>query len=1269
MLLRQKDRISGIGVRPRAGPGCTASSGEKDAGLPLRYEVESRLGAGRTGVVYLVRDRAKGGARLVLKKLRAGPGGGQGCERLKREFLALSQIHHPNIVGAYDFGIVPGTGEAYFTQDWVRGENILEAARRADVGKVCVWASQVCLALHFLHGQRMVHGDIKPQHILVDESPERIEESVKLIDLGMGRFPGDEAALLAGGTLPYMAPEVADGRPADHRADAFSFGVVLFQILALKYLNGVGDFEISKLGRRLDRMVAAGMPEALRPLLKRMMARSPAERCQDVREAYEVLAGLSGRLQPAPVAARLCVSPAGHPGLIDRMDLLSTFQKLLDGLKGGKAERHCLILSGEAGSGKSRVVEEFRARTQLAGISCAQTRFELAASETYRPFREAIRILCLDNGLPCEDRAEAQDAPIDGLSDVDVLGDFLEGEANVHRKWQALASSLISACSGRLAVLIFEDLHLAAPEELGLWGYLVRALSDQPILLCATYREGGAVAKAVASLAGELSCQELATELQVEHLTDRDACVFVERYLGLREFDSNAALALHKRSGGNPLYLRQIIADVLDRPTSGGPDEFDLPSVIRDAAVPASLRSVIQGRFSLLEGPERDCLAAMAVLNRPVSFGELCEVAHARPQAVKGGFSGLVARGIVRPSASNPERFEFEHSEHTDVAYEDVGPETRREMHRRAAETLETELRSGDTSLTEEVADHYLKAGVDDKAATYCLAAAREAKRSCVYERASRYYAEALKRIGTGTEAYLEAGEEYATVCEYLNRYETVAEWCQRLLRYPISGRFRGSILIKLGAACYELRDFGGAAAAFAEADQLLRSSPETLEFFRLRLRLLSDKTREGHYEEALRGLLRLDRKRVAMGPYWRGRLYKAIARTYQYMPQLQLSRTWYERSLAEYERAEHWLDAGQIRMCLGHVAYLQDRYSDALSQYEAALAQLQPFGLNQEIGLTLHSLGNVAHVLANLDQSARYYREAQPVLQKYGRISQRVAVQNSLAFTQLHLGQFDLARQSIEEAIRLQGEVCNQRAFHLRACQAAIALTAGDAETADQAIGHLASLQGNAFFNRPCEMRLCHLRGWRELAFGSKEHASGLLRRYLAVANELNLRTDICEASLALAQSLGDEADESLQLCQNALDMARETGHGIWELEALFALGRVHYRRADLQRTLQLLLKCVEGCRWSGMKDLRWRALALLAGTHERAGNARYAATYDKECLDILQEIKSQFGSESEWEAFLSVSDREWHYGQVARRVRARMTLTQRKAVYASVS
>jgi hypothetical protein len=86
-------------------------------------------------------------------------------------------------------------------------------------------------------------------------------------------------------------------------------------------------------------------------------------------------------------------------------------------------------------------------------------------------------------------------------------------------------------------------------------------------------------------------------------------------------------------------------------------------------------------------------------------------------------------------------------------------------------------------------------------------------------------------------------------------------------------------------------------------------------------------------------------------------------------------------------------------------------------------------------------------------------------------------------------------------------------------------------------------------------------------------------------------------------------------------------------------------------------------------MKDLRWRALALLAGTHERAGNARYAATYDKECLDILQEIKSQFGSESEWEAFLSVSDREWHYGQVARRVRARMTLTQRKAVYASVS
>jgi len=1220
-------------------------------GLPRRYVVEATLGGGGVTSVHRVHDRAKRNAIVVLKTTSPG-GGEEQTARLKSEYRILSQLSHPGITCVHDFGYASAGGGAYFTQDWVEGKNILDTCRGAELCQVLSWVGQTCVALNYLHGQGVVHGDIKPQHILVTPAAEDTERTVRIIDFGFARGPDSEPPLLLGGTLPYMAPEVADGLPADHRADIYSLGVVLFDALTLALLGEEVEFERERAAGRLQVLVDAGLPTAVHGLVTQMIARSPSERCADVREVYNSLAPLLETSGSRSLSSVLCVSAAGHPGLVNREALIESLQEMIDSLAAGQVGCRCAIISGEAGLGKSRVVDELKARAQLAGLVCVKATFGRADGSTYKPFEEAISTLQLGNSLGEMTPASArEERPGDGHRAV-------EDEAGTSRQWQAFVSSLVEASAGRPSVLILEDLHLADPEELGLWGCLVRRLCGAPLLVCVTYREEGGGTSGVSAIAEDLVHEGLAESFTLDHLEENDVRQFAERYLGAPGLDAGSAVVLREKSGGNPLYLRQIIAGLLEEPMGREFDGLELQSLVGRASVPPSLRDTIRDRFSRLNDDERECLSAIAVLLRPTSVRELCRVCKANPEVAQSAFRGLFTKGILRASGVSPGRFELEHSEAKEVAYEDTQSDARRELHRRAGEALEAEFLAGNTEVAEELADHFLEAGIEDKAGTYGLEAARRAARGFAFERACHYFEMALARIGQGSEAYLDAAEEYAEVCTRLNRHQQAAEWYRRLLQYPMQELYRGRILTKLGSALHALRERDRAAAALEEAGQLLGPFPDSPEAVRLRITLLGMLIDRGECEEALKGLLKLDKGWLAEAPLLRGHLYDDIARAYYHLSKLRLAQTWYRRAMTEYGRAGHGLKTSYMRRCLGHVAYASGEYRDAESLYQEALRELEPYGTNQEIGLTLTSLGNVAHVRGDLVASEERHREAARVLRKYGRPAQVADVLISLAFTQLHLGLFRLARLTVREGISLCGSAADMRLSRLNETVAIVALTTGDLRMVDEALAQMRACRTGASLTPASEMRLFHLEGWRASLSGSQDEAARLLRGYLRAAKNLDQNAEVCEASVSLARVLGPGCDEAFALAQGARQVAGEAGHLIWNLEALNLIGECHVLRGEFSRAIPALAKCVEGCRRTGMKDLHWRAMSLLASAHQELGNSRYAIRYDEECVDLLMELRGQFDSNESWAGYLSMWGRGELYGGVAGRIRARAEL-----------
>jgi eukaryotic-like serine/threonine-protein kinase len=208
-----------------------------------RYRIGGLIGQGGAGAVYEAEHVATGAA-LAIKVLRPDLGdAARLAERFRREAKATSLLDHPNIVEVLD--LVSEGDALYLVMELIRGRSVADLIEAGELTarRSLVIARQVLEALAHAHARGMVHRDIKPENlmlVMVGE-PGREYEQVKLLDFGLVKLIGEAAAEIGSekltqtglvfGTPAYMAPEQALGRVVDGRADLYSVGIVLFEML------------------------------------------------------------------------------------------------------------------------------------------------------------------------------------------------------------------------------------------------------------------------------------------------------------------------------------------------------------------------------------------------------------------------------------------------------------------------------------------------------------------------------------------------------------------------------------------------------------------------------------------------------------------------------------------------------------------------------------------------------------------------------------------------------------------------------------------------------------------------------------------------------------------------------------------------------------------------------------------------------------------------------------------------------------------------------
>ena len=296
-----------------------------------RYRMLSEIGRGAMGIVYRGEDEALGRSvaiKTILASMKTEEQAGY-LARFRQEAKALGGLNHPNIITVYEFGDEDGV--AYLAMEYLEGRELrtLIATRSLDLVTAVDIAAQVAEGLAFAHARGVVHRDVKPGNVMVVEG-----NRAKIMDFGIARVRISDVKTQTGtllGSPKYMSPEQVLGRPADHRADIFSLGVVLHEML-----TGAPPFTADDIPALMYQVCNAspappsaknmGVTRTLDLIVARALEKEPESRYQDAGAMAadlracmpELGSGAAGGIGDAtvPVTAPARVAaPAGVVGL------------------------------------------------------------------------------------------------------------------------------------------------------------------------------------------------------------------------------------------------------------------------------------------------------------------------------------------------------------------------------------------------------------------------------------------------------------------------------------------------------------------------------------------------------------------------------------------------------------------------------------------------------------------------------------------------------------------------------------------------------------------------------------------------------------------------------------------------------------------------------------------------------------------------------------------------------------------------------------------
>lgn len=739
-----------------------------------RYRLLEVIGQGGMGVVYRTLDRLNNDI-VALKQVhvpshklqfssvlhKSHVNGDETTSfrlALAQEFRTLSSLRHPNIISVLDYGFDAERGnQPYFTMTLLpESRSLLMVGRDQPIKTQMDLIIQLLHALAYLHRRGVIHRDLKPDNVLVNEG------QVRVVDFGLALSRGEEQHESTAGTLFYMAPEVLGGDPATERSDLYAVGVMAYELLLGTHPFSGGDVQqvLSRIladvpDLSLLSQLPVPRPDLLMSVIGGLLVREPEARYAD---AYSVIADLHaalGQTMPEESAAvRESFLQAAQ--FVGREAELKQLTEALRSLTQGEKRGSAWLVAGESGVGKSRLLDELRPRALVDGVIVLRGQAVIDSSAPYQMWYEPLRRLAL---LTTMNDMEA--GVLKGI--VPEIGQLLErpiadapaleGMA-YQQRLDATVIELIRRAAQPL-LLLLEDLQWAGASL-----HLLKALSeaeDLPLLIVGNYRNDE-----MPELPDMLPSMQM---IRLTRLDVSEIAALSQSMLGDRGRDADVIDLLNRETEGNVLFLVEVVRVLAEE--AGTLENIGMVTLPQQVFT-GGIQTVLERRLARVPEAGWRLLQLAALIGRSLDLRVIGRL-------VEPGFDldeWLTTCVNVAVLDWADGHWRFAHDQLRDTALRTIQPEERLTMHRRIAEAIE-DVYPNDESRAPSLVEHWNQAGDATREQHYALLAGEQMFRTSAFRPSLKFFERALSLTSTDDETgrmliYTRIGE----VARYMDAYD-----------------------------------------------------------------------------------------------------------------------------------------------------------------------------------------------------------------------------------------------------------------------------------------------------------------------------------------------------------------------------------------------------------------------------------------------------------------------------------------------------------------
>lgn len=701
-----------------------------------RYEMIQKLGEGSVSTVFLARDTQKN-RECILKLLKEQYHlDEEAVQRFQFEFISIHRINHPNIIQVYELH------PYYYTREYLAGREF-RTLSKLDMAEILQAATDFAAGLEEIHRCGIIHRDLRPNNLRFSERGQ-----LKILDFGFALTMDPSYKPLGiqnAPTLNYMSPELIKGYEIDPRSDIYSFGVILYELLTGRLpfdplqarTTSVRPLELKPPS---PRALNPKIPEKLEELILSCLDKDISKRIESATDILDRLRELSGQSEILSAQIERGAQVLLSPQFVHREAQLSKLLKFLD--QSLQIGCEFVVITGEAGVGKSRLLAELRALRVLYEDQF----FVLVSQETetnsFAPFIQMFELLLKRYTKEHPIRKKLVERYGDfflsfcpGLSKESDLFRCKKNEKLTHGERRRFILSILQDLVELQFVGIFlENLQWSDPETVEVLEQIIQIKNRRNFFLAGTYLGDSVLEETpFQRLFYQLKMNRSVHEISLTNLVQSRLSLLIGSMLGQWKAPPPLIARLFHLTQGNPGLVEKIMRDLANRGLiykKGGKIVIDIADYNRIEKPPELVDELLQ-RTKNLNPNLKDFLKVASALERKLDLEVMTRIMRLKESQMSLLASDLLAQGflVLIEDHENRKNAAFGSLTLKEVTYQQIPEKERLKLHEAIGYALE-KLKS---KQKEKLARHFERAQNYKKAIYYYFETAQE------YETRQRY--------------------------------------------------------------------------------------------------------------------------------------------------------------------------------------------------------------------------------------------------------------------------------------------------------------------------------------------------------------------------------------------------------------------------------------------------------------------------------------------------------------------------------------------------